>query len=58
MVREQHGIIAVHEFLVFGRISEVAAMLRFALFGAGFIGAHPRASPAYIYDINQQAAEQ
>jgi myo-inositol 2-dehydrogenase/D-chiro-inositol 1-dehydrogenase len=41
-------------------------MIRFALFGAGFIGAvharniaaHPRASLAYIYDVNSAAAQQ
>jgi myo-inositol 2-dehydrogenase/D-chiro-inositol 1-dehydrogenase len=41
-------------------------MIRVALFGAGFIGtvhgrniaAHPRASLAYIYDVNREAAEQ
>jgi myo-inositol 2-dehydrogenase / D-chiro-inositol 1-dehydrogenase len=41
-------------------------MLKFALFGAGFIGkvhasniaAHPRASLAYVYDINGEAAQQ
>src|SRR5260370_15705981 len=41
-------------------------MIRFALFGAGFIGrvhanniaAHPRATLQYVYDINTEAAEQ
>ncbi len=40
-------------------------MMRFALFGAGFIGqvhglnvaAHPRAELAYVYDVNPTAAE-
>ncbi len=41
-------------------------MIRFALFGAGFIGkvhanniaAHPRATLRYVYDVNTEAAEQ
>ncbi len=41
-------------------------MIKFALFGAGFIGrvhanniaAHPRATLQYVYDINTEAAEQ
>jgi myo-inositol 2-dehydrogenase/D-chiro-inositol 1-dehydrogenase len=41
-------------------------MVKFALFGAGFIGkihasniaAHPRATLQYVYDINTEAAEQ
>jgi myo-inositol 2-dehydrogenase/D-chiro-inositol 1-dehydrogenase len=41
-------------------------MIRFALFGAGFIGtahanniaAHPRATLQYVYDVNANAAEQ
>src|SRR5260370_42114378 len=41
-------------------------MIRFALFGAGFIGrvhankiaAHPRAPCQYVYDMNTEAAEQ
>ena len=40
-------------------------MMRFALFGAGFIGqvhglnvaAHPRAELAYVYDVNSAAAQ-
>src|SRR5256884_4626684 len=41
-------------------------MMKFALFGAGFIGkvhanniaAHPRAELQYVYDVNTEAAEQ
>src|SRR5687767_3118367 len=41
-------------------------MIKFALFGAGFIGKihganiarHPQAELAYIYDVNMEAAEQ
>src|SRR5687767_8763963 len=41
-------------------------MIKFALFGAGFIGtvhgnniaAHPRAELKYIFDVNTEAAEQ